>query len=476
MKKKNSKFYVIWICFIIYALFLTFLFQGKRGLFDPDEGRYVLCAKEMIDTKEFLIPKIFGSFHLSKPPFTYWAIAFGLSIFGNNEFGARFFCALSFFGTCIVLAFFGKIFLENHFILPSLIYITSLWPYITSNIVTTDTLLTFFETLALLFFWKGYKDERKRSIYLSLMWFFFSLGFLTKGPAVFPPMLSIFIFLFIKREKDMIKKIFGFRNLLIFFIFGLSWYIFISFKVKGSFSYMLDEMFIGRIFKNKYHRNPSYLAPFYMYLPILLFGLLPWTLFLKDSIKEAIKSKTIPPFSLIVKDETKLFLSLWFFVPLFIFWFAKSHLPLYILPLFPPLSIALGIFIKDKILPFDKRKVLYILTWSIFLLSIRFFSSLYPYPKDSKKLFLGIIKKLKNKDSKILVLKKHPIYGLIFYGRDKVIFCKSLGNLRLDKNKSAIVVVKKRDFEKAKAEFKKRKLKFRASHVYDGWFALEIYP
>ena len=74
-----------WLVIIAVTIILAFAFQGSRGLWEPDEGRYVRCAYEMLKAGDWLTPRLNGTPHFTKPPVTYWLIASGLSVFGMNE-------------------------------------------------------------------------------------------------------------------------------------------------------------------------------------------------------------------------------------------------------------------------------------------------------------------------------------------------------------------------------------------------------
>ena len=76
-----------WFLPFVLLLFLGLL--GTRSLNEPDEGRYAEIAREMVETGNWLVPHIWYVPHLDKPPFTYWAVAASLSVFGVNEWAAR---------------------------------------------------------------------------------------------------------------------------------------------------------------------------------------------------------------------------------------------------------------------------------------------------------------------------------------------------------------------------------------------------
>src|SRR5271155_5143546 len=91
---------------IIAAAALTLLWFGLlagRPLYEPDEGRYAEIPREMLAGGDWIIPHLNGVAYLEKPPLQYWATALSLRVFGQNEFGARFYTALSALGTLLAV-------------------------------------------------------------------------------------------------------------------------------------------------------------------------------------------------------------------------------------------------------------------------------------------------------------------------------------------------------------------------------------
>ena len=68
---------------IFLALFVAFSFQGTRGIYETTEGRYAECAREMVETGNYLAPTLSYRPHWSKPPLAYWIIA-GERIFARS--------------------------------------------------------------------------------------------------------------------------------------------------------------------------------------------------------------------------------------------------------------------------------------------------------------------------------------------------------------------------------------------------------
>src|SRR5689334_17428024 len=90
---------------ILCIAILGFAFLGARGLSEPDEGRYSAVALNMLETHDFLIPRLDADHpHLAKPPLTYWAIAASIATFGRDEWAVRLPAALAYSLTALVVA------------------------------------------------------------------------------------------------------------------------------------------------------------------------------------------------------------------------------------------------------------------------------------------------------------------------------------------------------------------------------------
>jgi 4-amino-4-deoxy-L-arabinose transferase-like glycosyltransferase len=335
-----------WLITITLTVLLAFAFQGSRGLWEPDEGRYVRCAYEMLKSGDWLTPTIDNKPHFTKPPLTYWLIASGLSLFGNNEWGARFFYALAFIGTALMTGLLGTcMWGQVAGLLSCLVFSTMVFPFTAANITTTDMLLTFFETASMLFFWLSYSarhdEQPKINLYACLMFFSFGLSFLTKGPPGLIPLVIIVVYLFLNRTRKWISIPIAFFGVLIFAALAFPWYVLVIKKHYGLLSYFIQDEIIGRIFLGVHTRNPGLFGSFKVYPHTLLLGSLPWAYFwFTIAWKTRPQIFTAAWWHLLRARKNALFLTLWFCISLFLLSAANSRLPMYVLPLFVPLALA----------------------------------------------------------------------------------------------------------------------------------------
>ena len=407
---------IFWAIFLV-AFASSLAFQGSRGLFDRDETRYAECAREMLVENSLLVPLRQFEPHLTKPPLTYWAIGASMKFIGINEWGVRFPNAICFSITVVVVGLIAARLLGKHYgPWASLIYLTGIFPYAASNIVTTDTILVMWEVLGVWAFLSGYFAASKRIAtgWFALMALFWGLGFLTKGPAVLPVGAGIFIFWWIRRHEFKACP-FGIIPTIIFVSTWLWWYAAISLKYPWAFDLIIREQITGRLFSNEFHRNSAWYAPFYIYFPALLMGLFPWNIqwLKRASLKDWSQSSTY--------GTAQLLLFSWFFVPLVVFLVAKSRLPLYILPLFPPMAVFTANIVakgKRRENPLLDPGVLYTL---IALISIKFMTTLIHPPQDARAMYEKFSRHI-SRVNEIDVLRGTNVDGLLFYSGKKVEF------------------------------------------------------
>jgi len=138
----------------------AFSFQGSRGLYETSEGRYAECAREMMETGNYLEPRLGYRPHFAEPPLTYWAIAAGLGTLGKNEWGARLYGALGFVLAVLVVMGVGEALWDRlSGFLAGLVYASSPYPLIGAFSATTDTLLALWELAAVLCYLRASKAD-----------------------------------------------------------------------------------------------------------------------------------------------------------------------------------------------------------------------------------------------------------------------------------------------------------------------------
>ena len=143
--------------------------------------------------------------YFTKPPFVAWAIALSTNIFGNEEWAVRLFSPIiHFFISIILWATTQFAFGLKAGRIAALLWIFTPAASLGSFIISTDTPLLLFWSLALLFIFKIFKDDS----YISALFAGFSLGlaFLSKYAALYFFVLLIFWWMIYDKGKVLTLK------------------------------------------------------------------------------------------------------------------------------------------------------------------------------------------------------------------------------------------------------------------------------
>jgi len=408
---------------LLALLVLAFAFQGTRGLWEPDEGRYTNIASRMIRSGDFLRPAFNDDFrHFAKPPVTYWAIAAGVATVGWNEWGARIPNAAAFMATVLLVAGIGRRVTKARPWLPAVVYATSLLPVVACNVVTTDTILTLWETLAVLGFVLAWDagDGRGARGSLLLMWSGFGAAFLTKGPPGLLPLLAIVAFAALSRRRGALRRTFSPWGVALFLAIAASWYTVVAFLDPALVRYFFADEFVGRIASGTHNRHSEWYGA-YIYLPILLAGTLPWTPVLLAGF--AASWRGLLQFSWWRRAAGErpwvVFCLLWLLLPLAVFAAARSRLPLYVLPLFVPISLLAAQRLEHRPLRL-RRWGAALALWCVVLVAGRWAAAGWHSEHDTRPLAVSIAALPPPRPREIVFVDLPPRWGVSLYLRAEV--------------------------------------------------------
>ncbi len=400
-------------------LVMAFAFQGSRGIFTPDEGFYAGIGQAMMETGDYLIPRLQDEPWLDKPPLSLWGIAAGLRLLGLNDWGARAFHATA-FGLTILLVFYlaRSMGSSREGWLSAVIYTTMPIPFVAANVLTPDSPLTLWTTAAYVCFWKSVEpDARRVALWKLLMCAAFGLAFLTKGPAALVPSSGMFIFLLLQRRvlRYFLTPWF-LPGIALFGVLGLGWYAYVARELPGALDYILDNQLIGRTVSDRYDRNPGLLGAL-IYPPLILGGTLPWSIVWWISLRRRGRSLfRRSSWAGLTLQPADLFLATGVLVPLLVLSMASSKLPLYVLPLFPALAVATarlwpapphrGAWLSNP-LGFSRTVTILSGLWMIALLGVKLGFALFPMKEDMRALEAALRDRLPEEPYEVISVDEH---------------------------------------------------------------------
>lgn len=405
----------LWRALLLGGLLSAFLFQGSRGLYSPDEGRYTAVAVEMLESGDWLHPRLHPEApHYTKPPLTYWAIAGSVGLFGYSEFAVRLPGALAFALTCWLVFGIALVLDRGRAKVAALIYATFLMPVLASNVVSTDTLLALMSALYAFGFVRARvspSGTRALKVNLAIMWTGVGLAFLTKGPPGLLPLLGLLVFAWSERAERPMSHYFSILGFALFLLIGLGWYARMVLDEPALLKYFLIDETVHRVASGAHRRNAQWYGAFLVYLPTLLLGTLPWGLLLAAPLWAAVRKPGPALKNLRVQPSARL-LACWIGIPLLVFMLAQSRLPLYVLPLFVPLALACAHCWRW---PTRIWLTSIALTLMLAMLGIRAWAAQVQHLQDDRALAAGFAKLMPDWPDEILFSDTAPRYGLRLY-------------------------------------------------------------
>jgi 4-amino-4-deoxy-L-arabinose transferase len=171
------------------------------------------------------------------------------------------------------------------------------------------------------------------------MWGASGLAFLTKGPPGLLPLAAILLFIAASEGARPLGRAITVQGLLLFLGLGAGWFAVVVAQRPELLPFYLDGEVAARVATARFHRNPEWYGPLVVYLPALVAGTLPWTGAVVAAVAGGVRELRLRGWTWWRDDPQRLFLVLWFWLPLAVFSAARSRLHLYMVPLCVPLAL-----------------------------------------------------------------------------------------------------------------------------------------
>ena len=303
--------------FILAALAFV-VTAGAFGLLEPTETRYAEIAREMRASGDWLVPRLNGIAHFDKPPFAYWAAAAGMSVFGENSWGARIPVALA---SLFTLAFawvaarrrFAGLAAQPALVIGVLA--TMALPFALGRTLAADPFLA----AAVAGFWALAPSPAAIAL--------LGLGFFIKGPVVFvftlAPLLAAAAW---GRSREPLRLLAPGWSCALFAGIALPWFIVVAIRVPRLFGFFVGSELWRRYATHAHHRE----GPPWYFIVVMVGGALPWTGAVIAGLARTWRDRW--------QAESRLLLA-WLIVPFVFFSCSGSKLPAYVLPCFPAIAM-----------------------------------------------------------------------------------------------------------------------------------------
>jgi 4-amino-4-deoxy-L-arabinose transferase-like glycosyltransferase len=263
------------------ALFLPGI--GQRIIYIGDEARYALLARNMVETGDWLVPRIGAEVHLEKSPLFIWAIA-ALSLAGRRvtELTAVLPAALSgIAGVGATLVLGHRLFGPRAALLSGFVLVTT-WGYFWhARMALADMMVTCFAIGAAAAFASVVVTGQSRRWPLAVCWACLGLGLSAKGPVAFLPLIPFGAFLISEHGWRGLGKLRPVMGVAIVALVSAPWAL--AFVLHSGESYV-QSVILADYVGPRLRAWDSAAELFFAAGPIGV-GFLPWTPFLPSAVR-----------------------------------------------------------------------------------------------------------------------------------------------------------------------------------------------
>jgi 4-amino-4-deoxy-L-arabinose transferase-like glycosyltransferase len=328
---------------IVFALAILWFGTLDRSLTRPDEGRYAEIPREMVASGDWLTPRLNNLKYFEKPPLQYWATAVAYSLFGEHEWSARLWPALTGFLGILLIYVTGRRLYGPDAGAAAAILLAGMQGYLLSaHIDTLDSGLTFFmqATLCgLLLAQRAAATLAQERRWMLFAWAAMAGATLSKGlvgPVL--PTMTVVLYALIERDRGLWARLHAAKGMALFLLLASPWFVWCTLTNPGFFHFFFIREHFERYLLHGHHREGDW----WYYVPVLLVGLLPWLghflrlapgMWARTAEQRSDGGKALQPHRLLV---------VWCVLVFLFFSASSSKLVSYILPVFPPLALLMG--------------------------------------------------------------------------------------------------------------------------------------
>jgi 4-amino-4-deoxy-L-arabinose transferase-like glycosyltransferase len=264
---------------LLAAVFLAVWFGNLdyRKLIRPDEGRYAEISREMAVTGDWITPRLNGIKYFEKPPLQYWATAAAYRTFGEHEWTARLWSAITGFLGILLVLFAGRsLFGIATGFYASLILASSAGYVATAHFNALDMGLAFFLTATLLAYLLAQRPEATplaNRLWTLAAWAAAALAVLSKGLiGIVVPAAVLAIYVVLQRDFARLRGLHWGMGITVFLLIAAPWFVLVQLANPEFARFFFVHEHFER-FLTTVHRR---VEPWWIFFPILAIGMVPW--------------------------------------------------------------------------------------------------------------------------------------------------------------------------------------------------------
>jgi 4-amino-4-deoxy-L-arabinose transferase-like glycosyltransferase len=332
---------------LMLAAGLLLFTRLSNPLQEPQEARYAEIPRQMLAADSWIVPILHGEPYRDKPPLLYWLVMGSYRLFGVHDWAARLVpCSAMFLCVLLTYAWGRRVVGHQAALAGAGILCLSARFIFLGRFLTMDAVLCLFVLAALAFahlaISQGGERARGRRLIHGSYWLLSALacglGLLTKGPVILVLVLApVLLCQLVDRRCAGPRWSNWIAYLSIAVGIAAPWYVAMSVRQPDFIAEFFWKHNVERFVSPFDHQEP-----FWYFIPSLLLGMLPWTLLLPGlvgflfhrSLRTGMRRPGALGFFLTAAVWGLLFFSV-----------SGCKRATYILPVMPPLALALGYYL-----------------------------------------------------------------------------------------------------------------------------------
>lgn len=225
---------------VIVVLALAASARGMNEIPLESHEIYVAqTAENMIQSGDWLVPRLNGEYRLTKPPLSYWLVAGAAVASGHDQVGpgiARLPSVLAVVGIALLAMWIvARLFDRRTGILAGLMCAACLTAFKYGHNARPDMLYAFWTT-AVLAVWVGGRqaDPARQGRWIAALWVLFGLATLTKGPQaplILLAGLSLHVLWTDRQPRRLLRELRLFRGVLLVLAMVVPWYLLLRYAI-----------------------------------------------------------------------------------------------------------------------------------------------------------------------------------------------------------------------------------------------------
>jgi 4-amino-4-deoxy-L-arabinose transferase-like glycosyltransferase len=204
---------------------------GQAAL-ERAEIYFLDCARAMVESGDWLVPRYRGDPFFDKPALTYWLMAAAFEAFGKGPGAGRLVPALAALGVILASVWLGQRLIDRRSALAGGIVLATTVGFMSfGRVAMSDMLLALWSTLAMGLTVAAYATPAPAWA-VPALGAVLGLGFLTKGPiAVLLPGLGILLYAWPRRSRRPVTPLSTALATVLFLLLGFGWWLLVYLRL-----------------------------------------------------------------------------------------------------------------------------------------------------------------------------------------------------------------------------------------------------